>query len=316
MRIIIGFQVPTFLYTVAHHLVPYMLSDYTPWQQYYMKVLFYFIVVNVITNYLCMSLYDPSYPKSKDNPYLTLNETPENVPDTFIARIENSIGNGPPSSNSHYIYDMTSKTGLPWFYCEKCQMYVPPRTYHCKFCRLCVMKRDHHCYIVGKCVGFKNQRFFIMMTFYAMMVGGLGGYYTLAYVRAFVWPVLYSWTDLIFPVTIIRWIFGYVQGLHCILIIHLYTNLLFLALGLSYFPSQMVLMTDGRTVFEEFKKIPIKINNTFSQNLKSVFGDFWALNFIFPMVLILRQRDDGIHWENVKIDHNANEKWKNDKSLI
>lgn len=301
MRSLMVFQAPTQLYAFLWHIVPYLFSDYSPWTQYYLKVLCCFVLVNGLANWFCVILYDPSYPKTKDNPFLEVKNR-DQLPDQFVPFIEQSRSN----ENGHSMYEISSKDGLEWSYCDKCDMHIPPRACHCKYCKKCILKRDHHCFMVGNCIGFKNQRYFAMLAFYAMITGLVGGFFNYRYVKQAVWPELYSWGELFFPVAIWKSLFGAVQPLHALLILHLYLEAAFGLIGTVYFISQMTVCITGKTLYEVSHKLPVKNNNSISRNMRSVFGEFWALNFLFPMTLIFRQRDDGIHWENIKIDHNAN----------
>lgn len=312
MRSLMIFQAPTQIYAFTFYIIPYVFADYGPWTMYYMKVLAWFVLLNGLANWFCVILYDPHFAKTKDNPFLQIEKQYNTPPDQFIAPIEQAASN----QNGHCVYDMTSKEGLPWNYCDKCVMYVPPRAHHCNFCKKCILKRDHHCFMVGNCIGFKNQRYFIVLAFYAMITGIVGGYFTFKYVHEVVWPELNSWADLIFPITIWHFLFGTIKGIHCLLVVHLYLEFLFGVIGFVYFTSQMSISANGKTLFEVAKKVPIRNMNSMNRNLKSVFGDFWALNFLFPMTLVFRQRDDGIHWDGVKIDHNANQKWKDDEEIL
>ena len=318
MRLMMCFQAPTMIYVFMYHIVPHFFADYHPWVQYYLKVLCWFILINGMANYLCVILYDPSYRKTKDNPYISLSQKWDKPPDRFISQSDYLNANGG-TTNGHCVYDMGTKDGgLQWSFCDQCDMHVPPRTHHCKFCDKCILKRDHHCFMVGNCIGFKNQRFFIVLAFYAMITGGLGAFFTISYVQEIVWPELDSWIDLIPYVAIWKGLFGTMKVLHAILIIHSILEPVFGLVGFVYFISQMTIVMEGKTLFEVSKKVPIKNLNSYNRNLKSVFGAFWGLNFLFPMVLIFRQTDDGIHWENVKIDRRStnHKKWKNDAEIL
>ena len=315
MRLLMIFQAPTQMYDFMFYIVPYVFDDYGPWTIYYMRVICWFVFINGLANWICVILYDPSYPKSKDNPHLDVNHRPDDPPDQFRPLIQEAT-NSNQNGNGNCIYDMTSKEALPWEFCDRCKRHVPPRAHHCKYCRTCILKRDHHCFMVGNCIGFKNQRYFVVLAFYAMVVGIIGGYFTYKYLKEVYWPTATGWTDLVPPIAVWRWIFGATKGHICLMVVHVYLEFLFGFMGWVYFTSQFAMTAGGKTLYENAKKIPIKSTNTVQRNLRSVFGDFWLLNFMFPMTLVFRQRDDGIHWEGIKYDHTAGEKWKDDGVIM
>lgn len=78
--------------------------------------------------------------------------------------------------------------------------------------------------------------------------------------------------------------------------------------GMIYFSGQTMFVARNMTMFEFVKKIKVKSKNSFNQNYRSVFGDFWALNFLFPMTILFKQRENGITWDGLKIDYNSNHK--------
>lgn len=298
VRGIMVFNAPTITYGFLWHINPYMFGEYGIWTVYYVNVFFCFSMMNLIVNWLCTILYDPSYPKTKDNPFLEGHNF-DKPPEQFIPLIEQSRN----QTNVQCVYDMTAKEALPWEYCEKCDIHIPPRAHHCKVCQKCVLKRDHHCFLVGNCVGFKNQRYFIMMNFYLMFLGFIAGCITVKYIQLAVWPTLGHWWDIIFPVTIWKSIFGNIPGIYALIALHVFLEFFFGFVGFVYFTSQMVMSAQGKTTYEFGMKVPIKNNNSATANMKSIFGELWMLNFLFPMTLVLRQTGDGIHWENIKIDY-------------
>ena len=310
MRLLMVFHTPTQLYVFVLYIIPYLCGEYGPWMVYYMRVLCWFIAINDFANWFCVILYDPSFPKTKDNPYIDVNRHGDNPPDQFQPLIQEAMHQ---QKNGSVVYDMTTKEALPWEFCDKCDMHVPPRAYHCKFCKKCILKRDHHCFMVGNCVGFKNQRYFIVYNFYVSLTCVLGAIGTFKYLSEVYWPDATDWKDFVPPVAVWRWLFWDTKGHISLMVFHIYVQFVFGAIGFLYFSSNLTMAMQGKTLFEIAKKVPVKNTCTVKRNLRSVFGDFWLLNFIFPMTLIFRQKDDGVHWEGIKYDHNARKDWEDDE---
>ncbi|XP_021359730.1 palmitoyltransferase ZDHHC22-like isoform X1 [Mizuhopecten yessoensis] len=306
MRGLMMFQAPSQLFMFHVYIIPYLFEDYDEWTRYYLKVLVAYCAVQGVANWLCTILYDTSIPKTKDRPDLPgLSSRWENPPDHFVSiHTANQNGSAVPIQQ-HDVDD----SGFEWQYCDICKIFRPPRAHHCETCEACILKRDHHCFMVGNCIGFKNQRYFVVLSFYAVIIGFVGVFFQFKYLQQMYYPISYAWTDFIPPVAFYRWLFGRVDAmsLHvCIMITQVYLEFLFGVLGFLYFTSQMAIIAQGKTLYELAKSIPVRNLNTIGHNFRSVFGDFWILNFFFPMQLIFRQRDDGKTWEGVKLDHNAN----------
>lgn len=108
----------------------------------------------------------------------------DNPPDRFGGNISLSPSHSHRLHNGHaVVVDVTEKGGLPWRYCKRCEMMVPPRCHHCKFCHRCMLRRDHHCHLVGCCIGHWNQRYFVVLAAYGLVVGYCGAYLTITYLR-------------------------------------------------------------------------------------------------------------------------------------
>ncbi|XP_067667809.1 uncharacterized protein [Haliotis asinina] len=293
-RTMFVFQAITQLYVSLKYLVPYIFEDFDPWTQYYIKVGICYLCINAVANWLCVMLYDTSFQRTKDRPEYNVEAVCENNPDHFVGRIENHYKNGSLSSSSET--DEWSSGG----YCVTCQMNIPPRAHHCDYCKKCILKRDHHCFMVGTCIGFKNQRYFIVLAFYSTIIGLLGGYFTGKYLYDVFVPKS-CLSDFVLPVTFYRMVFGDIDLLTFLLIYHSYLLVPMGCIASIYFVSQMIIVSQGLTIYEIAKKVDIKCTRPVNENFRSVFGDFWGLNFLFPAQIIFRQREDGKSWDGIKI---------------
>ena len=298
MRGLLAFQAPTELYFFLHYFIPYFMDQYDEWTQYCCKVFICFLCIQGLANYLCCLLYDTSYIETKDRPELTgINDRWNNPPERFTP-MDRSIPNG------HVPYD---EEKLEWSYCKTCKFHIPPRAHHCKTCKKCILKRDHHCYMVGTCIGYKNQRYFVVLSFYAFVVGAIGFHYTYNYLKFVYWPIGVS-IDYFLPITFFKMMIGTIPVHVAIMIFHMYTEAIFGLLGLIYFVGQIVIIAQGKTLYELAQALPIKSTTSVNANFVSVFGHFWLLNFVFPMPMVFKQIGDGTKWEGVKVLHSSAKK--------
>jgi len=188
-------------------------------------------------------------------------------------------------------------------YCDVCQIYMPLRTHHCKLCNTCILKRDHHCYLTGNCIGFRNQRYFIIGAFYSGMLGSVCGVLSAQYVYHLLTTASASWLDLLLPVTLVKWIFGYISSFNFILILFCFIDLFFAAEGFRVFIVQIIMIYKGVTLFELKRFRPVRNLNNADRNFRSVFGAKWALNFLWPLPWKFPQEGDGHHWPGTQLDY-------------
>ncbi|CAI8051325.1 Palmitoyltransferase ZDHHC3, partial [Geodia barretti] len=59
-------------------------------------------------------------------------------------------------------------------YCKRCRSIKPDRAHHCSTCENCIHRMDHHCPWVNNCVGENNQKYFVLFTFYIMVMSVYG----------------------------------------------------------------------------------------------------------------------------------------------
>ena len=64
---------------------------------------------------------------------------------------------------------------------------------------------------------------------------------------------------------------------------------------------QVISIYQGLTPHELYKNLSIKNTQKLSGRIKSVFGQFWFLNFLFPAAFLFRQEEDGKNWKYLRI---------------
>ncbi len=173
-----------------------------------------------------------------------------------------------------------------------------------QICNQCILKRDHHCFLTNTCIGFSNQRFFVVLSFYVTLAcfGALP--FGIVYLYTEYYPTAPRW-DYFPPVTFCKWLYGAYPIDVVFMICHLYLlpPVGFMALG--FFVLEVTLIVIGKTPYEFLKSLHLKNCNSVPGNCRSVFGGLWLVNFLLPLHLLrkFRQTDDPRTWPHMKIHY-------------
>lgn len=178
-----------------------------------------------------------------------------------------------------------SLPGPGWSHCDVCDQTVPPRSHHCVLCQRCILGRDHHCFFTGSCVGKLNHRYFVLFCMYC----GIGSAYSL-YVntvflsKSYVSPISAEFYHFILPLTFLEWVFGFqtLGFLYFAFVWCVSLCTMFGALGVTVW--QIFVLSRGQTSFEYING---RTSNSVDvlRNLRTIFGPYWCLQFLFPFPL-------------------------------
>ncbi|XP_045173592.2 palmitoyltransferase ZDHHC20-B-like [Mercenaria mercenaria] len=303
--------------------IPYLYSNYSDNVKLCLRIFGFFVVFQLIVNWLCMKFVDTSYQPSRDGimpdgisigqnicrssdsnhndinnmrsrkDATSLNMTVDETEGSlmyFATKIPKT--HDEPPERSPYPY-------FSWVPCIRCNRPRPPRCHHCPICDKCVLKRDHHCYFSGVCIGARNLRHFTVFVFWALMGALFASFHALPFYYYDIIPYT-SYFDLFFPIAITRAIFGYIDRIFACYIVLGWLLLLFLLTANTYLKIVVALINTGKTSFEMDFDINIKDTRSQEDKLKAVFGPHWKLNFLFPLHLIFESVDDAVRWPTIK----------------
>jgi len=171
----------------------------------------------------------------------------------------------------------TDPTAKDWNLCEKCELVVPPRSWHCDVCNVCMLKRDHHCMFAGNCVGYKNQRYFMIFLLHFFIGATYSFFYNSYYIWIFRGTSYLEWFTpfkMFFPMFMM--FFRSNNDLHLFLYMLIMIGSIFTGVLLIYHAKLIV----RNATTHEKNKGAYDLGR--SQNLRIVFGDRWLWSIFWP----------------------------------
>lgn len=183
----------------------------------------------------------------------------------------------------------TDPTAKDWSLCEKCELVVPPRSWHCDSCGVCIVKRDHHCMFASNCVGLRNHRQFYVFLIYFF----IGATYAFAYNSYFIWVLnndtFGHWSTAIKIVLPMFMLFyGNMTELHiCLYMLIVIGSAL---TGVLLVFHGKLIATNSTTHEKQKGTYDIGL----AANLKIVFGDRWLLSLVWPFTETTLPK---VYWE-------------------
>jgi len=51
-------------------------------------------------------------------------------------------------------------------FCEKCNVFKPPRVHHCRILKRCILRMDHYCVWANNSIGLLNHKYFLNLLFW------------------------------------------------------------------------------------------------------------------------------------------------------
>lgn len=159
-----------------------------------------------------------------------------------------------------------------------------------------MLKQIHHCYLTGSCIGFHNQKFFVIFCLWSAISLGFCLKLQLSYLQEYL-PLL-SWEIFTYipPVTLLKWILGYINLGQTIIIFHLSICVVsFLAALLTFF-WHIFIIFEGVTMHEGFKG-NYAYAGTRTENIRSVFGSLLHIPVLIFVPYRFEETADGIQWK-------------------
>lgn len=298
--------------------IPYLYVDLSDVAVLVARVFGIFVAFQMFINWLCMKFVDNSYDPDRHGTIpegIQMGENISRLPETEIKPITKNKGgekvlNKRKSGSLMYVAterpksaeDNPKRTAYPYFSwtpCLRCNRPRPPRCHHCPQCKICVLKRDHHCFFAGSCIGYRNLRHFSVFLFWATVATIFSTLHALPY---YYYHVIQNtiFFDVLFPVAIVRCLLGYICWKNALFITLSWILIVFLYWASSFLKIVVNLIILGKTTFETEYKMEVIDRRNLKEKIRSVYGNYWVLNFIIPLHFIYEPIDDPVNWPHLK----------------
>lgn len=165
-------------------------------------------------------------------------------------------------------------------------------------CSRCLLKQDHHCFFARNCVGYLNMRHFIVMIFWSFISSVIGFAHALAFLSIEVIPNS-GYVDALPFVAFVRWLFGYSHFRVGVMVLVVWFLVFFVVLTASMLSEGCKWILKGKTSYELDNGIAIYDCRNYRDKLRAVFGDYWLLNFLFPMHWKFHPDEDPVNWPTI-----------------
>lgn len=279
------------------------------------KFLAWFMSFEMLMNWVCLCTVKSTFINSPENNQKRLDYEKTNPHlsstgvdyDTLKVTSVKELQTNNWSVITHHTEKETKKLAYPywgWKPCVVCSCYKPPRCHHCPLCDVCVLKRDHHCFFAMQCVGLRNQRFFLVFNFWAVLLVLFAIPQLFYYFFTSVWSTV-RWSELFLPWTAFSYLLGWSKKYTLAIIFQMWSLSFFILLSASFLHEQISCIEAGLTSYELENPAHVTIKECKSRRERyaCVFGRrFTWLNFIIPMHFISEPTDDGIVWTSVKLE--------------
>ncbi|XP_054266089.1 probable palmitoyltransferase ZDHHC24 [Macrosteles quadrilineatus] len=187
-----------------------------------------------------------------------------------------------------------------WNFCRKCDIRIPPRSWHCNVCNCCVLKRDHHCQFTGCCIGHHNHRYFFFFVFYM----ALGTIYALYLHTRYIYRTAteYVETGLQFRGSrILAFALGLSYSIQNCYLLFYGVTLFGVGVSMFFFLFHFTTMTRGQVLYERARDINAYDSGSVKKNIEQVLGKRWYLAWISPFVTS-ELPSDGVKWAQHKFN--------------